>query len=208
MAGKYDRKDRYYQKAKSEGYRSRASYKLLELDRRFKLFAKVNSVLDLGCAPGGWLQVVLQKVREKATVVGIDRLPCEGFTPEEQAGRSVAIICGDMTTQKSKEAVFNAVGGRVDLILSDMSPDVSGIRFRDDANARAVLDCVLNSAERFLKRGGTLVTKIFPGPDVEEGIPLLRSKFEKFHRVQLESTRKTSKEHYLVGRQYRGSNGK
>ena len=134
--GNYNRKDYLYKKAKEEGFRSRASYKLEELDKMFKLLRSGCIVLDLGCAPGGWIQFALKKLCGTGKIIGIDRLAVVPFTSNElnacnSAQNPPIILQGDITSEEVQEKVIEVAGRRVDLVLSDMSPDLSGVYFQD-----------------------------------------------------------------------------
>ncbi|MCB0322810.1 MAG: RlmE family RNA methyltransferase [Bdellovibrionales bacterium] len=197
----YDRKDRLYRQAKSDGYRSRAAYKLQELDAKVKLLKPGMTVLDLGCFPGGWLQVALEKVGRGGAVVGVDLQPVE---PVTVGGRSAVILLGDLYEPTVQESVLEQAGGRVDVVLSDMSPKLTGVRFQDAARSAALVELALFFSSTVLKEGGSVVAKVFPGNECEEAAKVYRRAFEKFTRHVLDSSRKTSKELYFVGRGFRG----
>ncbi len=193
----YDRKDHFYKKAKSEGYRSRAAYKLLELDKKHSLFKSVNSVLDLGCAPGSWLEVVKRKVGSDAKIIGAD---LEDVAPIS----GVKLIKGDITDADTYELILKYCDGKVDLVISDLSPHLSGIKFADALRAAGLVESAYYCATSSLKTGGSFVAKIFPGNDTDRLVLEMRKSFNKVKREVLASTRKSSKEFYLVAKGYKG----
>lgn len=191
----YDRKDTWYRKAKAEGYRSRAAYKLQELDRQFKLFRPGQRVLDLGCAPGGWLQVAARAVGERGRVVGIDRLavPPLGLS-------NVLVLKDDIFAPESPNKLSEALGGKADLIVSDMAPDTSGVGFADHARSMELVRMALAVACSQLRVGGVLVAKAFDGPDLNELLTEMRKHFGEIRRIRLDTTRKGSRELYLIAK--------
>lgn len=201
MAGKYQRKDHLYQKAKQEGYRSRAAYKLAELQQKYKLMRSGSKVVDLGCFPGGWLQVALEIVGVKGRVVGIDLKEVE---PVSIAGNAAVIIQGDLTSEDKRKEVVERAQGKVDLVLSDLSPSLTGVKFRDAVHSAELVELALEVACDILKRGGSFVAKIFPGPESDELAARIRKRFRHFARPVLEASRKSSKEYYFVARDFVG----
>jgi 23S rRNA methylase len=191
----YDRKDTWYRKAKAEGYRSRAAYKLQELDRQFKLFRLGQRVLDLGCAPGGWLQVAARVVGEQGRVVGIDRL---AVAPLDLP--NVVVVMGDIQAPESLARLREALGGHADLVISDMAPDTSGVGFADHARSIELVRAALDVARSQLRPGGALVAKVFEGPDLNPLVAEMRASFGEIRRVRLDTTRKGSRELYLIAR--------
>lgn len=197
----YDRKDALYQKAKKEGYRSRAAYKLIELNDKHSFLRRGSVVLDLGCFPGGWLQVALNKVGTSGKVVGIDLRELEGFPKDMD---NLEIILGDLYEESVQSQVRELIDGRANLVLSDMSPQLTGIKFQDAARSSALVELAFYYAEQFLVPGGSFVAKIFPGTECEELAKVFRPAFRSFSRSVLKSSRKTSKEVYFVGTGFRG----
>lgn len=195
--GTYNRKDFYYKKAKREGYRSRAAYKLIELNRRFSIIKGNDVVVDLGCAPGGFLQVASEIVGEKGVVVGIDLLP---VVP---VGKNVFVVEGDFTDLSNISLLLSFIDGRkFDVLLSDMAPHTSGIHFKDARHSYDLAKAVFNSLDLLLKREGNMVTKIFEGYETREIVVLAKDRFRKVDLTRPDSTRKGSKEIYLVARQF------
>jgi len=194
MAGSYKRKDHLYIKAKAEGYRSRAAFKLLELNKKCKLLKNGMWVLDLGCWPGGWMQVAAGKVMPGGGVVGIDLTEMENLN---LAGATT--ITGDARSEGNIAAAMQQAGGRFDLVLSDMSPKLSGVKSADRAAAQACAELALFVSQRALKPGGNMVIKVFKSQESEQFVKLARPMFNKLMRKELASTRKTSNEFYVVG---------
>lgn len=194
MAGLYDRKDHLYNKAKEEGYLSRASYKLIELNQRFKLFQPGMRVLDLGAWPGGWLQVASKKVTGSGLVFGIDLVEIDAVKLD-----NVKTITGDVRDIESFEEVSNFSPGSFDLVMSDMSPKLTGIKSVDQIASVGCAELALWVSQRYLKVRGVLVIKVFKGNETENFLREMRPLFDKVIRAELKSTRKTSNEFYIVG---------
>ncbi|MCP5465033.1 MAG: RlmE family RNA methyltransferase [Deltaproteobacteria bacterium] len=189
----FHRKDRFYLKAKKEGYAARSAYKIQELDDRFKMFKKSSRVVELGAAPGGWFQVAQERMGPKGKLLAVDLLPLK-VSPNHQN----EFLQDDFTKESTQDWIRERCPQAVDWVISDMSPNISGIKFRDefasyDLNRKAfVFACSV------LKKGGGFLCKIFPGPEVEEFRKELKTKFKKMHSVVPEATRKSSTEFYLI----------
>lgn len=199
MCADYNRKDRLYERAKEEGYRSRAAYKLIELDKKHKILRPGVKVFDLGAWPGGWTQVASAAVGPKGVVVAIDLVPIDQLPAE-----NVLLICGDARDDSHIQAALTHAGARFDVVVSDMSPKLTGIREADQAGTVGCAELALYVAGQVLKEGGDLVIKVFKGNDTEVFVRQLRSAFSKVVRAELDSTRKTSNEFYLLGRGFKG----
>ena len=199
MSGSYNRKDHLYKRAKEEGFASRASFKLIELNKRFSILKQGAKVLDLGCWPGGWLQVASERVGPRGMVVGIDLVPTETLSLS-----NVKTITGDARSEEVIEQAIHLGGSRFDVVLSDMSPKLTGIKEADQAGTVACAELALEAADRLLRPGGDLLIKVFKGNDTEQFVKSARSRFNATSRVELDSTRKTSNEFYLVFRGFRG----
>jgi 23S rRNA (uridine2552-2'-O)-methyltransferase len=203
MPRNYVRKDAYYKRAKEEGYRSRAAYKLLELNKKYRLIKKGSKVLDLGAWPGGWLQVAAEQSGPNGSVVGIDLVSIDEFMPHEiPAEVSPIILIQKDVRDEDLPAVLLASGApnSFDVILSDMSPKLSGIRFQDVARAAELAEIAVECASRFLRRSGSLVMKVFPGEETETLVRETKGRFATLDRVCLDASRNSSTELYLVGR--------
>ena len=194
MPGSYKRKDHFYKRAKEEGHRSRSAYKLLELQKRFGLIKPKNYVLDLGCWPGGWLQVALKTVGNEGRVVGIDLVETEDITDSR-----LKVICGDVADENSVQQAIDAAGREFDVVLSDMSPKLSGIKEADRARAQHCAELALWVADQSLREGGNLVIKAFKSSEADQFVKSVRARFNKLVRAELKSTRKTSNEFFIVG---------
>jgi 23S rRNA (uridine2552-2'-O)-methyltransferase len=186
--------DPYVQKAKSEGYRSRAAYKLLELDRKDRLLAPGQLVVDLGAAPGSWSQVAAAKLGGRGRVVAVDLLPMEPM-------RGVYFVQGDFREQAVLDALLLALGGsKADLVISDLAPNISGIAVSDQARAMHLAELALEFARQCLKPGGSLVVKVFQGAGFSEFLLSMRKAFAKVASRKPEASRGRSSEMYLLGK--------
>ncbi len=187
------RKDHYHQKAKREGYRSRAAYKLQEIQKRFRIFRRGGKVLDLGAAPGGWLQVASEMVKREGRVVGIDLLPIEPLSK-----RNITVFEGDLLDPAMQEQALEAFGEKATVVLSDMAPNISGVRVTDCARSFELAMLALNLARQCLQPGGSFVVKLFPGDEFETFLKECRQSFRKVRTTKPEATRKTSSELYII----------
>lgn len=189
------KRDHYYRSAKAEGYRSRSAYKLKQINDKFKVIKQGDRVLDLGAAPGGWSQVSLELVGDAGQVVGVD---LDGI----QKWESVIFIRGDMTTEKTQEKILEIMD-QADVIVSDMSPDLTGHYSMDQARSVYLVEMALAMAEKMLRPGGNFVTKVFEGEDFPGLLKQLKDSFGYVRRFSPPSSRKTSSEIYLVCKKYR-----
>jgi len=194
----YRRKDAFYARAKAAGYRSRAAYKLLELTRRYRLIRPSDHVVDLGAWPGGWLQVAAHCTGSSGVVVGVDTQPIQFL------GAPVTTLVGDALDTGVEARVREACGGRVDVLLSDMAPKLSGVRDRDMARARELAEAALAIADRLLAPRGRLLLKLFTGPESDAVVAAARRRFESVKLTSTDATRKGSSEVYLIGLGFRG----
>lgn len=186
--------DPYVQKAKAEGYRSRAAYKLLEMDRKDRLLTPGLLVVDLGAAPGSWSQVALAKLGTKGRVVAVDLLPMEPLP-------GVHFVQGDFREQAVLDALLGALGGsKADLVISDLAPNISGIAVSDQARAMHLAELALEFAAQCLKPGGSLLVKVFQGAGFTEFLGAMRKAFAKVSSRKPEASRGRSSEMYLLGR--------
>lgn len=214
----YERKDRFYQKAKKEGYPSRAAYKLLEMAKRFGIFKPGSKIVDLGCAPGGWLMVAEEKLaagrarhnsprpplklrggEEGLCIIGIDLLPLH-----YQPGPNVHFIQGDFTDPSKQKKMADLLGEKADWVLSDMSPNLSGIGFKDTSASSRLCNSAFEFACRILIKKGGLIIKIFPDVEIQTFKKKLNSYFKKVSTHIPEATRKGSSEIYLVSTGFKG----
>lgn len=186
--------DPYVEAAKAKGYRSRAAFKLVELDDKFSLIGKSSRVVDLGAAPGGWTQIAL--ARGAARVVGIDLLaidPIPGAT----------LLQGDFQAEAMETALRAALGGRADLVLSDMAPNTTGHMATDHLRIMGLAELALDFAFKTLEPGGGFVTKLFQGGAQGGMLALLKRRFELVRHAKPAASRKDSRELYLVATGYR-----
>jgi 23S rRNA (uridine2552-2'-O)-methyltransferase len=190
------RRDRFHQKAKKQGFLARAVFKLEELDRQFKLLRPGQRVLDLGCAPGSWLQYARGKVGDQGVLVGLDRGPLRGNVG------GARIVVGDVMKIDVAELVGDLTA--FDVVLSDMAPDTSGIRHLDQARSEALFQRALEIATLVLAPGGNFVGKLFQGPDFKKLTEAVRARFELAKTAKPESSRQISIEQYVVGKGFKG----
>jgi 23S rRNA (uridine2552-2'-O)-methyltransferase len=194
----YVRRDHYWHKAKREGYRSRAAYKLTEIQRRYGIFRRGDVVVDLGCAPGGWVQVIAREVGSTGRVIGVDRDRVEPF-PDPW----VVLLEGDLTDADFQKALRTAVGGPAQAVTCDMSPDLSGVGFGDHVRSCELVRCACRFAREILVPGGTFLCKIFQGEELEGVVSELKQSFREVKRIVPPASRKASSEIYLLARGYR-----
>lgn len=188
--------DEYVQRAQREGYRSRAAYKLLELQEKDRLIKPGQVVVDLGAAPGGWSQVAARLVGRKGQVFAMDILPMDPIP-------SVDFLQGDFREQTVMDALLARLDGRpVDVVISDMAPNVSGNAAVDQPRAMYLCELALDFARQVLRPGGTLVMKVFQGEGFDELIRDARSSFKRVLTRKPKSSRPKSREVYLVAGNY------
>ena len=199
----YDRKDHFHQRAKREGYRSRAAFKLLEIQRSQRLLRPGQRVIDLGCWPGGWLQVASEAVGRKGRIVGVDLAAIDPPLENE----NVIAFCADITQPTVIKELIDRLGSPADVLLSDAAPKLSGIRAADQAREGALLEGVEALLGELLRAGGSLLVKILDGPDAVLVERRLRGEFETAKTVKPSATRPGSSERYLLGRGYKGPLG-
>jgi len=193
----YERKDRLYRKAKAEGLRSRAAFKLEDLDHG--VLRAGDRVLDLGCWPGGWLQVASRRVGDRGRVVGVD---LRQLAPAVAA--NVWVIQGDVAEEATVEVIARALEGPADVVLSDLSPALSGIRDRDAARAGELVHLALRVVDRVLRTGGNFVCKVFMNPQYGEVRAAIARRFDDVSATRSQATRKGSAELYVLARGFRG----
>jgi 23S rRNA (uridine2552-2'-O)-methyltransferase len=193
------KKDPYYRQAKAQGYRSRAAYKLQQVHTKFGIFKKGMTVLDLGAAPGGWSQMALELVGDKGRVVGVD---LDHIKPLEKG--DAVFIRGDMTKDATKDRIREALGeSKCDVVISDMSPNISGNYSMDQARSVHLATAALNVARELLKPGGTFLVKVFEGEDFQEYLEDLRKSFRMVKRHSPPSSRSSSSELYVLCKGFR-----
>ena len=191
----YKPQDRYFKKAKQEGYRSRAAYKLLELQQRYRIMKVNDSVIDLGAAPGGWLQVAAKIVGPTGKVIGVDLQPIQPL-PE----RNVMLIHGDITDADVQRQIRDMIGGPAHCVLSDLAPKLSGIRDADMARCLELNRTALAVASELLRPGGVLLVKSFVSNDLQIFSAELKRQFADVQRTKPDATRQGSSEFYFYAK--------
>ena len=187
----------YVKQAQVDGYRSRASYKLIEILDKDQLLPRQGAVLDLGSAPGGWSQVVAARLQAKGKIIASDILPMDSIA-------DVHFIQGDFTEQAVYDEIITALdGNQVDLVMSDMAPNLSGIDATDQAASMYLVELALDMARNTLKPGGGFLAKVFQGEGYEAYVKDLRSSFDKVLIRKPKASRPRSREVYLVGKGFR-----
>ncbi|MDK2921058.1 MAG: rRNA (uridine2552-2-O)-methyltransferase [Desulfonauticus sp.] len=186
--------DYYFKKAKKEKYPARSVYKLQEIDKKFRLFKKGQKVLDLGACPGSWTLWASQKVGEKGLVVAVDLNPLSIELPGW-----VQVFTCDATSPSEELQETLEKEGPFDLVISDMAPKTTGIKFADQARSYELALTALEVALNWLKKGGCFIVKIFAGPDVPEFLKETRKHFKSVKQVKPKSSRAESKEFFVVG---------
>ena len=190
----YDRKDKFYQKAKREGYLSRAAYKLIEIDIKYKLFRKNMTVLDCGAAPGGWSQVAIEKIGKGGKVVGVDLDEIKGIHSPNFVG-----IVGDIELDEILEKLLT-ISSRYDLVISDIAPNTIGVRDADHYNSYELVMTVFSLVKKCLDNGGSFIFKLFEGELRAKLVKDLKVFFKDVYTFKPEATRKGSMELYIVAK--------
>lgn len=190
--------DPYVKQAQKEGYRSRSSYKLIQLNEKDRLIRPGMLVMDLGCAPGGWSQVAARLVGDKGRVLATDILPMEPL-------RNVDFVQGDFTEEAVLEQILVLLAGaKPDLILCDIAPNISGIDSADQASSIYLVELALDLARRVLKLKGDFAVKVFQGAGSDGYLKELRASFEKVSIRKPAASRPRSREVYMVAKGLRG----
>ena len=190
--------DPFVKQAQKDGYRSRSAYKLVELNEKDQLIRPGMRVMDLGSAPGGWSQVAGRLVGRRGRVLATDILPMDPVA-------NVDFIQGDFTDEKVVEQLLGWLdGGRFDLIVSDIAPNLSGIDSADQAGSMYLLELALDTVRKTLKPGATFVAKMFQGSGSDDYMKELRKSFEKVLIRKPGASRKESREVYIVAKGFKG----
>ena len=192
---KEHRDDIYVRQSKADGYRSRAAYKLLELNKKDKLFRKEMTVVDLGAAPGGWSQVAVNLIKPGGMILATDILEMEAIP-------GVKFIQGDFTEESCFAELLTCLGDRpVDLVISDMSPNISGMAAIDQPRAMHLIDLAVDFAEKKLPKGGSLLMKVFQGEGFESLLKQLKADYQSVLGRKPDSSRARSKEIYVLAKE-------
>lgn len=187
------KKEHYYKMAKKEKYRSRASYKLLQLNKKFRIIKARDYVVDLGAAPGGWSQVALEIVGEEGKVVAVD---LQRIMPFEED--NFVQITGDFTKKDIIDKIESELGLNADVILSDAAPKLTGIKDIDQLKSIDIAENVLKISDSILKIGGNMVVKVFQGEGFEEYLKKVKKEFKIVKTTKPPSSKKGSMEMYLI----------
>jgi 23S rRNA (uridine2552-2'-O)-methyltransferase len=190
--------DPFVAEAQRRGYRSRAAFKLLQLDERFRLLAPGMRVVDLGCAPGGWTQIATLRVGARGRAVGIDLNPTDPIP-------GATLFAGDFQDAATAAAIREALGGPADIVLSDMAEPSTGHAATDHLRIIALADDAFAFAAALLKPGGTFVAKVFQGGTTGELLALLKKSFADVRHAKPAASRAESAETYVVAKGFRGS---
>jgi 23S rRNA (uridine2552-2'-O)-methyltransferase len=189
--------DPYVREAKAQGYRSRAAFKLIELDQKYRLLKPGARVLDLGAAPGGWSQVAVAKIGAKGKIVAADILDIEPLA-------GVEILKADLLDAETSQRLIDALGGPADVVLSDMAAPTTGHRATDHIRTLALLESALDMAEAVLKPGGSFVGKAFQGGATGDVLVRIKQRFRNVHHVKPPASRAESVELYIVATGFKG----
>ena len=190
--------DEYVKRARAEGYRSRASYKLLEIDDKYHILRAGALVVDLGAAPGGWSQIAVKRAGSEGKVIALDIL-------EMAPIQGVEIIQADFTEDSSLEDLLELTGeSRVDLVISDMAPNLSGMKDIDQPRSMYLVELAYDFASRVLRRDGALLVKCFEGEGMDATRRLFRGGFGSVSNFKPRASRASSREIYLLGRGFNG----
>ncbi|HYK63563.1 MAG TPA: RlmE family RNA methyltransferase [Patescibacteria group bacterium] len=194
----YEPRDKFYRKARAMGLPSRAAFKIQELIERNRLVAKGARIVDLGCAPGGWLAILAAAAGASGRVVGVDLA-----TVQNLPAGAIAIV-GDILDPAVVARVQKELGGPADLVTSDLAPKLTGIAARDEARSRELIDSALRLAIATLKPGGAMVVKLFMGAQFKDIVDSFKEHFAGVEVTRTQASRPGSSELYIVARRFRG----
>jgi 23S rRNA (uridine2552-2'-O)-methyltransferase len=194
----YEPHDKFYRKARARGLPSRAAFKIEEIIARHRLVRIGARVVDLGCAPGGWLAILAAAAGTSGRVVGVD------LAPVRNPPAGAITIVGDIFDPTVAARVQRELGGRADLVTSDLAPKLSGIAARDEARSRELIDSALNSAVATLKPGGAMVAKLFMSAQFKDIVETFARCFASVEVTRTKASRPGSSELYIVAREFRG----
>ena len=191
------KKDHYRKLAKEQGYRSRSAFKLIELNQKYNLIKSNDNILDFGAAPGGWLQVASKLVMPKGKVIGVDLLPIKPIN------ENVTIFQGDIRDEKVVNNILNEIGRKVDVILSDIAPNISGIWKIDHNNQIDLTRLIIDRFPELLEKNGGCLLKAFDGPMLKPLENELRKNFTNVKLIKPKVSRNASSELYIACRNFR-----
>ena len=188
--------EHFYKEAKRSGYRARSAFKLKQIQNRFTVIKKNDIVIDLGAAPGGWSQVAKEIVGENGSVIGIDLLPIRPI-------HGIIFLQGDITKNECIDQIKSIIKDKkADVILSDMSPNISGNYSIDHARSIYLCEQAYNSVESLLRAGGNFICKVFSGEDLDNFIHKTNQRFQMVKRFSPVATRKSSSEIYIIAKSF------
>lgn len=186
------KREHFYKEAKKTGYRARSAFKLKQIQNKYKIIKQSDTVVDLGAAPGGWSQVAKEIVGQKGRVIGVDLISIQPLNG------AVFLKC-DMTKQESIDELSMIINDKkIDVIISDMSPEISGNYSMDQAISIFLCEQAFKTAEIFLKHNGSFICKAFEGEDLENFVKMLSSRFRFIKRFSPAASRKSSSEIYII----------
>ncbi len=197
MSKAFDPRDRYFKRAKAEGYRARSAYKLREILGSRRLLRKGWTVLDLGCAPGGFLQVLAEHVGKGGNVVGVDKVPIRSLSDSR-----IKTLVKDVEDASLVDELMS-LHSSYDAVISDMAPATTGSAATDVARSIRLVERTLEISEKILRPGGVIVAKVFMGQGFEELVADFKERFRAVRVVRPEATRKRSRECFLVATGHR-----
>lgn len=200
---RYRRKDHYYRRAKGEGYRSRAAYKLIQVNAKANIIKRGDVLVDVGCSPGGWSQVALEVVGKRGTVIGIDVLDDCTLVSD-----NFHFINRDVRDESCAADILTLTGSRVDAVISDAAPNTSGVKFADHARSVDLVSEIMEFAGQVLRGGGHFLAKVFDGPDTGNLLDEMKKIFDSVSRDRPGATRKESFEIYVIGKGFKTNNEK
>ncbi len=191
------KKEHYYKQAKREGYRARSAYKLLQIQKKYRILKPGDTVVDLGAAPGGWSQVAKEITGIKGKIIGVDILPIKPIP-------GIIFLQGDMTKDEDIQRILSLTDkNTVDAIISDMSPNISGNYSVDQARSVFLCEQALKTCDILLKDGGSFVCKIFEGEDLPDFIQKVKNRFKIVKQFDPEASRKSSSEIYIIAKYFK-----
>jgi len=194
----YEPHDKFYRKARAMGLPSRAAFKIEEILARNRLVPKAARIVDLGCAPGGWLAILVQAAGPGSRVVGVD------IAPVKNPPAGAITIAGDILDASVAARASSELGGRANLVTSDLAPKLTGIASRDEARSRELIDAALSFAIAILAPGGAMVAKLFMGAEFKQVVDSFKRHFVNVDVTRTKASRPGSSELYIVARDFRG----
>jgi 23S rRNA (uridine2552-2'-O)-methyltransferase len=193
----YEPRDKFYRKARAMGLPSRAAFKIEELIDRAKLALPGSRIVDLGCAPGGWLAILARAVGPGGRVVGVDLAPVKSPAP------CCVTLCGDIRDPEVVASAIDALGAHADLVTCDIAPKLTGVRDRDEARMRELIDAAIAFATRALKPGGAMIAKAFMSRGFKEIVAEFEELFANVEVTRVRASRPGSSELYIVARGFK-----